>query len=384
MEKKITARFTICDLVSFPVNIGCLFFLNLAELKNWRSWSWQDITPAKGMYNWYLGSDLLLLLDFQVCVRSSEKHLSIKPAVNLGVVRPTRYPGHVRSMAVSDCSKRGNMKAGQESFTSSTWVRKSWATEHETTMETSSHSRSKLKINPTANLFTEMSYFACWSSRPAVVRIFRILSQLLPMDQQQVLPPLLPLGCQEKTIFHPPGCLDPVNLGFCGLISCNWAQGLCWSPRTSIWIAPWTHCTIGRGLVGWNGLVHQKKIRDTSEQSERLHCIIYASCIILHFIPFTSSKSQWISVFLMRRTSTSRCSQKAFHPYPFCLLSASCLRGCKDTTTERGWVLEASSLHLSKHQLETWRSHGASPWIFLDQTYRSNLRKERGFNSKPC
>ena len=60
---------------------------------NWRSWSWQDITPAKGMYHWYLGSDLLLLLDFQVCVTSSEKHLSIKPAVNLGVVRPTRDPG---------------------------------------------------------------------------------------------------------------------------------------------------------------------------------------------------------------------------------------------------------------------------------------------------
>ena len=140
IEKKITAKFTICDLVSFPVNIGCLFYV--AELKNWRSWSWQDITPAKGMYHWYLGSDLLLLLDFQVCVTSSEKHLSIKPAVNLGVVRPTRYPGHVRSMAVSDCSKRGNMKAGQESFSSSTWVRKSWATEHETTMETSSHSRS--------------------------------------------------------------------------------------------------------------------------------------------------------------------------------------------------------------------------------------------------
>lgn len=43
-----------------------------------------------------------------------------------------------------------------------------------------------------------MSYFACWSSRPAVVRIFRILSQLLPMDQQQVLPPLLSLGCQKN------------------------------------------------------------------------------------------------------------------------------------------------------------------------------------------
>lgn len=59
----------------------------------------------------------------------------------------------------------------------------------------------------------------------------------------------------KNQIFHPPGCLDPVNLGFCGLISCNWAQGLCWSPRTSIWIAPWTHCTIGLGLVGWDGLV---------------------------------------------------------------------------------------------------------------------------------
>ena len=225
-----------------------------------------------------------------------------------------------------------------------------------------------------------MSYFACWSSRPAVVRIFRILSQLLPMDQQQVLPPLLSLGCQ-KTIFHPPGCLDPVNLGFCGLISCNWAQGLCWSPRTSIWIAPWTHCTIGLGLVGWT----IKNFSVIHPNSRNVYIALYkVSCIILHFIPFTSSKSQWISVFLMRRTSTSRCSQKAFHPYPFCLLSALCLRGCKDTTTERGWVLEASSLHLSKHQLETWRSHGPSLWIILDQTYRSNLRKERGFNSKPC
>ena len=91
-----------------------------------------------------------------------------------------------------------------------------------------------------------------------------------------------------------------------------------------------------RTRIGWVGWIGPNNFCDTSEQSERLHCIIYVSCIILHFIPFTSSKSQWISVFLMRRTSTSRCSQKAFHPYPFCLLSASCLRGCKDTTTERG------------------------------------------------
>lgn len=49
-----------------------------------------------------------------------------------------------------------------------------------------------------------------------------------------------------------------------------------------------------------------------------------------------NSRNSGFPSHLMRRTSTSRCSQKAFHPHPFCLLSASCLRGCKDTTTERG------------------------------------------------
>lgn len=214
-----------------------------------------------------------------------------------------------------------------------------------------------------------MSYFACWSSRPAVVRIFRILSQLLPMDQQQVLPPLLPLRSSQSWFLW----FDLLQLGTrTVLITQNQHMNCSMNPLHD------------RTRIGWVGWIGPNNFCDTSEQSERLHCIIYVSCIILHFIPFTSSKSQWISVFLMRRTSTSRCSQKAFHPYPFCLLSASCLRGCKDTTTERGWVLEASSLHLSKHQLETWRSHGPSLWIILDQTYRSNLRKERGFNSKPC
>lgn len=269
--KKITARFTICDLVSFPVNIGCLFYV--AELKNWRSWSWQDITPAKGMYHWYLGSDLLLLLDFQVCVMSSEKHLSIKPAVNLGVVRPTRYPGHVRSMAVSDCSKRGNMKAGQESFSSSTWVRKSWATEHETTMETSSHSRLKLRIILQPIFSQRCLILHADLPGPLWCGYFESCRSCCQWTSSRYCHHFCHLDA-KKTIFHPPGCLDPVNLGFCGLISCNWAQGLCWSPRTSIWIAPWTHCTIGLGLVGWNGLVHQKFFRDTSEQSERLHCII--------------------------------------------------------------------------------------------------------------
>ena len=198
-----------------------------------------------------------------------------------------------------------------------------------------------------------MCYFACWSSRPAVVRIFRILSQLLPMDQQQVLPPLLPLGCQ-KTNFSSTWLLDPVNLGFCGLISCNWA-GLCWSPRTSIWIAPWTHCAIGLGLVRWDGLVqHNFYIRTVGT---------------VDFRPI------WCAGHLQVVAPKKR----------FTLTRFVCCQPHVSEVAKTQPLREAEFLKpaRSKHQLETWGSHGPSLWIILEQTYRSNLPK-RGFNSKPC
>lgn len=114
METNFTARFTICDLVSLPVNIGCLFLSCRIIIG--------AVDPGKTLHQ------------LRACTIDILEVISSFSWISRFVSRPQRnilalnqlwiwescdqlaILGNVRAMAVSDCSKRGNMKAGQESF----------------------------------------------------------------------------------------------------------------------------------------------------------------------------------------------------------------------------------------------------------------------------
>ena len=196
----------------------------------------------------------------------------------------------------------------------------------------------------------------------------------------------------KKTIFHPPCCLDPVNHWL--LRSSQswflWFDLLQLGTRTVL-ITQNQHMNYSmnplhdRTRIGWVGLVHLK-ISVIHPNSRNVYIAFYTYLAFSYTSSFSRlQNSQWISRLFDAQDIYKSLLPKGVSPLPVLFaVSLMSQRLQRHNHWERlsSWSQLATSLKTSTWNMKvTWTKPMDH---YGPQTYRSNLRKERGFNSKPC